>query len=1076
MKSLTDEKTALSDLPGSFLILASVQPYTILYAGSDAREFLGQDPEGKKLLDLVNKEDHEKADAALHQPAFKGIMLHLNNGAVMELSGKRAHDAYNCFLSEPLLYSEDPATGLMGHSAFQAAARRKLDEDSRCVYIVLYIGGVNDYGMAHDAEERDRFLAELGRKLMRIFEGDLITRSGVDHFVIVSSAPDYEERIRKAGWAVQEMKNVRLVLKAGIADGKEIHDVSEGAACARVACDMAARSHDQMTVCYSREMREALDIEQYTGAHIDEALQNGWIKVYYQPLVRTINRSLCGAEALTRWIDPVRGFLSPASYIHALEQSENIYKLDSFVIQEVCRNIRYQIDHHGTAVPVSLNLSRLDFVECDIFQVLEDAVRENRIARDMVTIEITESVFARNEKWLAEKVAKLRDAGYQVWMDDFGSEYSSLHLLKGYHFDLLKMDLDFMRDFNDVSRQIVRSITDMAKRIGIHTLCEGVETEEQFAFLQKIGCEKVQGYLFGKPVPYEKMVQQFFDHPDMNIEQRRWRPYYEKVGMSDFLSNLPFLIVEKNRLDLKPLFINDNARVMFVRASDPNVSSIEDLINSPLYSINRDLCNVMDRIRADQQTREVLLSAQGTYQRWTVSLLAAYKDTAAFRVEMAAVTETEASRTVERTDKELRNIISAYEDIRVIRADENEMEVIKSSIDTGSLHVGEKHKLKESIEFICSSYIYPEDEQRYRQFMDPETMNARISARRLGVLVDAFRFRSPNNNYHWKLIAIVKVHGEGEKTWLACIRPLASEEQGVIRRIAESRDSADTDGKGISDASLWHSLVTDTDAKMFWKDDQRRFLGASQAFLTYYHLSSAGDLIGRTDDEMGWHVDNEPFRSDEWDVIEEGKRVVNAKGTCIVNGTLKNIVANKMPLYVDGRIAGLIGYFEDADEFDARKIAESEIRTHDALTGLMNIRGFLEARIACEEEYHLNNRTYVLILLDFPDFRAVKQDYDNDTAEALLKQMADVIRDYTSVSGIGGRLAGSKFAILRQMSNVDDYHAYVQQIVASLNDIHSVNGCPVTVQVTCMAAMSSERAQLKRIMQRIEFGLDEDFE
>ncbi len=192
-------------------------------------------------------------------------------------------------------------------------------------------------------------------------------------------------------------------------------------------------------------------IANYVVSNIEKALENGWIKVYYQPVVRALTGQLCGAESLARWIDPEFGFLSPDKFIGALEESRQIHKLDCWIVKKVCSDISARINNGLNAVPVSINFSRLDLEATDMLKVLEDAVDEYDIPRDYIHIEITESMIVSDAEMMSAMIERFRNTGYEVWMDDFGSGYSSLTVLKDYNFDTLKLDMSFLRAFDAIS-------------------------------------------------------------------------------------------------------------------------------------------------------------------------------------------------------------------------------------------------------------------------------------------------------------------------------------------------------------------------------------------------------------------------------------------------------------------------------------------------------------------------------------------------------------------------------------------------------------------------------------------------
>ena len=282
------------------------------------------------------------------------------------------------------------------------------------------------------------------------------------------------------------------------------------------------------------------NLDNYIVENYQKAMDYHYIQAFFQPVIRTLSCKLCSFEALARWVDPNIGMIFPNEFIPVLERIHAIHLLDICIIKQVCARIKYAISNDEPVIPISVNLSRLNFTLCDIFSIADDIVSEFQIPHNLIYFEITESIVAENKELMFDTVEKFRKAGYQIWMDDFGSAYSSLNILKDFFFDELKLDMGFLHPFNQRSQRIATSIIEMAKSIYIHTLAEGVETEEQFTYLRNIGCEKVQGYFFGKPLPYEQTLQHL-QNKGITIEIPHDRKYYDKIGQIDLLSSVPFM-------------------------------------------------------------------------------------------------------------------------------------------------------------------------------------------------------------------------------------------------------------------------------------------------------------------------------------------------------------------------------------------------------------------------------------------------------------------------------------------------------------------------------------------------------
>ena len=245
------------------------------------------------------------------------------------------------------------------------------------------------------------------------------------------------------------------------------------------------------------------ELKAYIVSHLEEALDKGWIIPYYQPIVRTITNSFAGAEALARWIDPNYGCIMPDTFVPALEEKGLIYKLDCFMLRETVRLQRKRMDAGLPVGPISVNLSRQDFDKIDMVSYAGEITDKYGVSRELIELELTESLLVRDKEEMTRVVKELRRAGFSVWMDDFGSGYSSLIFMNDNTLDLIKLDMGFLKSFTRTSMEIMRSAVNMAKNLGIRTLAEGVETEEHVRFLREIGCDMMQGYYFSKPLSGE---------------------------------------------------------------------------------------------------------------------------------------------------------------------------------------------------------------------------------------------------------------------------------------------------------------------------------------------------------------------------------------------------------------------------------------------------------------------------------------------------------------------------------------------------------------------------------------------
>ena len=213
-----------------------------------------------------------------------------------------------------------------------------------------------------------------------------------------------------------------------------------------------------------------IEKDAYFLEHLEEAIQQGHIQVYYQPIVRTLTEEVCGMEALVRWKDEKEGIVPPNRFLPVLEREGRLYELDRAVLREICRMLKERIAEEKPVVPVSINLSWQDFLREDTFRFFERTLADANLQRNLVRIELGEKSLVDGTTKLKRAIDQFREAGYQVWLDDFGGEYSSLHTLKDFDVDLIKLDMRFLSSFTEKAQKIVTSIVNMAKELGIRTL------------------------------------------------------------------------------------------------------------------------------------------------------------------------------------------------------------------------------------------------------------------------------------------------------------------------------------------------------------------------------------------------------------------------------------------------------------------------------------------------------------------------------------------------------------------------------------------------------------------------------
>ena len=390
------------------------------------------------------------------------------------------------------------------------------------IYLFTNIANFRIINSQKGFDEGDKVLREIGLRFEKAFPNDLVARQSDDHFIIFTENTNLENKIKTLDEIVKKASGgLYVLLKVGGYVPMENESPNKAIDKARYACNMIKRMPETNYLEYDEKINDIFIKRQYIVNHLDEAIEKGWIRAFYQPVVWSNDHKLCGIEALARWIDPNIGFLSPADFIPVLEENRLIHKLDRCIIDCVFKNMRNAIDKGRTIVPVSINFSRLDFELMDVESTLDELVNKYEIDKKYVHVEITESALINSENFLNANIKKIKNLGYSVWLDDFGSGYSSLNVLKDFTFDVVKIDMKFLTNFdsNEKTKDILDCIIQLANRLGMNTLTEGVETETESEFLEKIGCERLQGYLFGKPYSLEDLENKI-DNKELIISNK----------------------------------------------------------------------------------------------------------------------------------------------------------------------------------------------------------------------------------------------------------------------------------------------------------------------------------------------------------------------------------------------------------------------------------------------------------------------------------------------------------------------------------------------------------------------------
>lgn len=438
--------------------------------------------------------------------------------------------------------SADSVTNLCSVTAFRHHVAYELAEIQanpglKLDLVHFDISNFKFFNKEHGLKAGDELLKRLAQVISQEVGSPWLVRPVADHFYTLIPDSKVDQVIRNVHDAIISDETFGASIRAGIYPlSASDQQVSFAMDRARIAANNAVGNYQNYYCRYEQKMEADLTLANYLLGHIDEAVAKGWIKVYYQPIVDTFSSKISAYEALARWIDPKYGFLNPGEFIEVLERGHLIHKLDLYILDLVCQDLEEAMQKGETYPMISVNLSRYDLELPDLHERVNTILARHGVKSSQIRIEITESALLSNtEAVIKEHISRFHEDGYQVWLDDFGSGFSSLNSLQNFDFDLLKIDMAFLRHANEKTPTILMDVIDMAKRLGIETLSEGVETKDEYDFLHSIGCVLAQGFYFSQPLPKDKITAKRKEW-GLEFESLAEHAFYQKIGQVNVLN------------------------------------------------------------------------------------------------------------------------------------------------------------------------------------------------------------------------------------------------------------------------------------------------------------------------------------------------------------------------------------------------------------------------------------------------------------------------------------------------------------------------------------------------------------
>lgn len=486
-------------------------------------------------------------------------------------------------VSEILDYGYDSLTGMLDKRGFCQKVKEKLMMSNNKGYFICEI----DFDNFRIINEKYSY--NEGNRLLRLFASDLRNMNkivGSDYVVghlegdsFLLFVPMTEEKMpelifQEIAMFIQTYpEEFRLKIRMGVyVITDHLLDVTIMIDCVHLALKACKKNSKDRIVYYANDLKDSMLDEQMLALDMQEALENEEFDVYFQPQINHAQGGLLiGAEALIRWNHPNRGTISPGVFIPLFEKNGSIYELDKYVWKKTCKMIRKWIDDGINPPPMSVNVSRLDVINPNFVETIVNICDDYNVPHELLHLEITESAFNENSGFAVDIVKDLTSRGFIVAIDDFGSGYSALSMLRSVPANILKLDMKFFQGEENATRNecIIESIVRMAKMLGMAVLAEGVEHTKQANLLKAVGCNYIQGYLYSKPLnvnDFEKYLKEStigISDYNLNSPDNAINEIYSQELYRDIISGTNNIIIVADMNDRQLLYANRAAEKFY---------------------------------------------------------------------------------------------------------------------------------------------------------------------------------------------------------------------------------------------------------------------------------------------------------------------------------------------------------------------------------------------------------------------------------------------------------------------------------------------------------------------------------
>ena len=966
-------------------------------------------------------------------------------------------------------------TGVLGmhdffQEALQQAEKRKSFLEVRAFCPVSFdLTSFKEYNRQYGMQQGDLCLKKIADAITRCFPNALVGHLTADHFVALLPSDDLETKLEQVCKEINSFINDDgIQLKVGIYKPTEkdsIETLRHAFDLAKIACDSIKTDGNRSIAIYRSSLGKTLAKKTYILRHFGEALEKHYIKVYFQPVIRTLTGKLSGYEALARWEDPVQGMIFPDVFIPVLEDAQLINRLDRYVLEQVCRVIRDRMDNGLPLLPVSMNLSAYDFDVANPLDTIEKMVKRYQIPRTLLCFEITERVMFQNKMIMSKVVFQFQQAGYQVWMDDFGSEYSSLNTLHNYHFDVIKIDMGFFSHFDDRSRQIITSVVTMARMLGVQTLAEGVETKGQVSFLKKIGCGRIQGYYYGKPMRYDDTFT--FNHGrGLQFEQSEEAHLMDAAESVNVISDSPTALFRFDGTNIELLIENDAYKRELRSTGTQGMDEANAYLMDSSYPFRGRFQQLLIKALHSRSQETLTYADNGQYMRVSVRWIAGDEEHWIGEAHIYNISNNEAIQQAKTLDNTLRDIFQFYEGFYVMERGKGEVKILRSNHP--ELNPEPVQSIEDFLAYFSETLVYPDDRARFAAFIDPANIETKTKSEGV-VQTELLRIRKADGTFRWTVFETLMIYKSATKNILLCEREdiweCKRDRNTLLPIFCQSFGISTTDTIQLEtriESSLFRVLCETSPYLFYWKDQKGRILGASKSLQTMEDFHDTSDFIGKSEEEIGFSFPLLDKHSDKEKKPHLGNPTTQVEELMLTVGRFKPVQISRIPWYLDKEFAGTLGMVHKTSS--DKKNDELHLGLVDKETDVLSFRGAIEAGLLYADRYRIEKLDYVGLLIDVPMYAELMRD-NSENAKVILEKLTETLREELTPGWAIARIGICCFLCFSQREKAEQIEEKLTTISGIFPSLCRKLGIQINLLMTHAIVYGSEVMSLDEMFQ-----------